>query len=244
MILLLIAVVVGLSAGLARARVGVHAPRARLRHVWLLGAGAVLHAASAIVDGDAATTALGFALLTLVSFTIVNPTVTGIAVIGLGLFVNLTSLVVNNGVPVRPEALVAAGAVERDELATFELRPPRHLESQADRFAALGEVLPIGFARQVVSFGDLIVVVGVADAARELARRRSRRWSDDERAGYAALTTLASADHDWGTAPSGAPVSATQCSANPDVDTPAIIDLDREADAPASPDLVTASHSR
>lgn len=244
MILLLIAVVVGLIAGSARPRIGVHGPRVRLRHVWLIGAGAILQAASDLVGGESAATVLGLSLLALVSFAILNPHVTGIAVVGVGLFVNLTSLVVNNGVPVRPEALVAAGVVERSEIPTLAVDPPRHLETGADRFAALGEVLPIGPTNDVVSFGDLIIVVGVADAARELARRRRRTWSEDERAGYAALNTLASVDHDWGAAPSGAAVSATQCSAYPESAAPAIIDLDKESEVATSPDLVAASQSK
>lgn len=244
MLLLLAALGGGLAAGWSRSRAGVHAPRIRIRHIWLVGAAAVLHAISSLAGDDAAVLALGAALGALLAFAIVNPHVTGLVVAGLGLLLNLASLVANNGVPVRPDALVAAGVVDREGLPTHELAGPRHLETGADRLAVLGEVLPIRPIGEVMSFGDLIVVVGLADAARELARRRRHRWADDRRAGYAALTTLASADQDWGTAPSGAPVSATQCSANPEREAPATIDLDKEAAASASPDLVAANHSR
>ena len=244
MVLLLIAGGAGLLTGWARPRAGVHTRRIRVQHIWLVGAGAVLHGGSSFVDGDVATVVLACALLSLLAFAIVNPGVTGIAVIGLGLLLNLVSLVANSGVPVRPDALVSAGVVEQGELATLALDAPQHLETSADRLAVLGDVLPVPAARIVVSFGDLIIVAGVADAARELARRRRRRWAEDERAGYVALTTLASVDHDWGTAPSGAPESGTQCSAYPDIDAPATIDLDKEAAVDASPDLVAANHNR
>lgn len=244
MLLLLFALGVGLVAGWSRARAGVHARGIQVRHIWLVGAAAVLHATSSLATGDAAVLALGAAIGALLAFAIANPHVTGLVVAGVGLLLNLASLVLNNGVPVRPDALVAAGMVEREGLATYELEGPRHIETGADRVPVLGEVLPMGLIGEVMSFGDLIVVVGVADAARELARRRRHRWADDRRAGYAALTTLASADQDWGTAPSGAAVSATQCSAYPEREAPMTIDLDKEAAASGSADLVAANHSR
>jgi hypothetical protein len=243
-VLLLIAAGAGFAAGLARPRAGVHARRLTVRHVWLVGAGAVLHGASSFVDGDGAVVVLAGSLLALLAFALVNPQVTGIAVIGLGLLVNLVALVLNTGVPIRPEAMVSAGVIDRADAAAEHIDGARHVEASSDRLAVLGDVLPIRPARAVVSFGDLIIVAGVADAAREVARRRRRRWDDDERAGYVALTTLASVDHDWGTAPSGAPESGTQCSAYPEVEAPVTIDLDKEAAVDASPDLVAADQSR
>jgi hypothetical protein len=243
-ILLLIAVAGGLLAGWAQPAAGARTARPHLRHVWLVALGALLNAGAAVTDGDAAVLVAAASLAVLAAFAAANPTVTGIAVVGLGLLLNLAALVLNDGTPVRPGALVRAGVVERHELATFELDASEHLETDADRFAVLGEVLPVPVTNDVVSFGDLIIVVGVADATRELARRRRRRWSSDQRAGYVALTTLASVDHDWGTAPSGAAVSATQCSANPDDDAPEVMDLDKEAAVESSPDLVAASHSK
>src|SRR3546814_13546958 len=82
--------------------------------------------------------------------------------------------------PVRPAALVEAGLATEDELPTLTVDPPRHLETSADRFAVLGDVLPLAPLNEVVSFGDLIVVAGAADAVRELARRRRQRWNDRE----------------------------------------------------------------
>lgn len=244
MVLLLVALGAGLLAGRLRAPAGAHALRMQLRWLWLLGAGAVLGAVAASTNGDAAVLAQASSLVVLLAFVLANPQVTGIAVIGVGLLLNLTALVLNGGMPVRGDALVAAGAADRQDLPTLELRGPRHLEHPGDTVPVLGDVLPVGIAREAMSFGDLIVVVGLADATRDLARRRQRRWDDNERAGYAALTTLASVDHDWGTAPSGAPVSATQCSANPERDAPVTIDLAKEAAAASSPDLVAANHTR
>src|SRR3546814_18871704 len=88
------------------------------------------------------------------------------------------------GMPVRPAALVEAGLATDDELPTLTVDPPRHLETSADRFAVLGDVLPLAPLNEVVSFGDLIVVAGAADAVRALARRRRPRGNDREVASY------------------------------------------------------------
>ena len=108
----------------------------------------------------------------------------------------------------------------------------------------LGDVLPVPFAHEVISFGDLIVVFGAADAVRELSRRRAR-----SRAAAPAQrpTRMAKArvDQVWGTAPSGAPVSASQYSANPERSTPGEHrPHERRARRRPRPELVAASHSR
>ena len=98
----------------------------------------------------------------------------------------------------------------------------------------LGDVLPLPLAHEVVSFGDLIVVFGVADAVRELSRRRARREPRGRRDG---LRRLGAPRRRRAPTRSGAPrraarpVSAAQYSANPDVTAPVTIDLDRDAAA-------------
>jgi len=242
--LLLVAVAGGVLAGLLRPPVGPRTTRIRLDRLWLLAAGAALQAVGTLVSGDLSTLATGASLVALIAFAASNPHLTGLAVIGIGLLANLAALVGNNGMPVRPEALVAADVVEAVELPTLSLDPPRHLERDSDRFAWLGDTIPVPIAHEVVSFGDLIVVAGFTDAVRDLARRRRRAWTEGDRASYLALATLASADQVCGTAPSGAPESGSQCSAKPERSAPATIDLDREAAEPASPPLVAAHHNR
>ena len=57
-VLLAIAVVVGLAIGLSRPPVGAHAVRPRVERIPLLAFGAVLNAASALLDGSASTLCL------------------------------------------------------------------------------------------------------------------------------------------------------------------------------------------
>lgn len=197
-----------------------------------------------MLSGTAATMTVAASLAVLVAVAMANRHITGVAVVGVGLLLNLFSVAVNEGMPVRPGALVRAGVVAEEDLAGTTVDAPRHLETYRDSLGVLGDVLPIPMAREVVSFGDLIVVVGAADAVRELSRRRARRWTAAERTDYLARTTDASAVHVWGTAPNARPESGSQYSANPDADAPATIDLDSDRDVDRSPDLVSASHSR
>lgn len=215
-----------------------------MEQIPLLGLGAALNAASTMLGGAAATMTVAASLAVLIAVAMANRHITGVAVVGVGLLLNLFSVAVNEGMPVRPGALVRAGVIAEEDLASTTVDAPRHLETYRDSLGVLGDVLPIPLAREVLSFGDLIVVVGAADAVRELSRRRGRRWTAAERAAYLARTTDASVVHVWGTAPSAPPVSGSQYSANPDADAPATIDLDSDRDVDRSPDLVSASHSR
>lgn len=242
--MLVLAVVVGLAAGWVRPPLGARGLRLPIVRLPLLVAGAVGTAAAQMVGHDAGTLVLGLSLAVLAAFAASNTHVTGVAVVGLGLVLNLAAVVLNDGMPVRPGALVAAGVVERSDLPTLELAGPRHLETPRDRVPVLGDVLPVPLAREVLSFGDLVILVGTADAVRDLARRRRRRWSRVDRVDYESAMTQLRVVHDWGTAPSGAPVSGSQYSAKPDVEAPATIDLTSDDPAAGARPLVQASHSR
>ncbi len=246
MVLLVIALGGGLAAGLLRRPIGGHSARSHLRHPELLAAGAVLLVASGPLEGDAAVLAYCFSMAAVACFAGINRHSTGLLVLGVGVVLNLVGLVLNNGLPVRPEALVRADRVEAEELATFEPDAPRHLETDADSLPWLGAIVPVGFAGQVVSFGDLIALVGLVDATRDLARRRSRapRHLDLGDDGYWEAIGDASADQDWGDAPSGVAVSGSQYSANPDRPTAETMEFWREAEAERSLTRFAARHDR
>jgi hypothetical protein len=245
-VLLAIAVVVGLVLGRSRPRAGAHSVRPHVEQIPLLAFGALLNATSVLLEGSAATLCLALSLAVLIAVAMANRHITGIAVIGLGLLLNLVAVAVNAGMPVRAGALVEAGVIDADEVATVELSGPRHLESSSDALGVLGDVLPIPLANEVLSFGDLIIVVGAGDAVRELSRRGARRETAAEPATYAgrSSTRTARVDQVWGTAPRARPVSAAQYSANPEATTPASIDLDREAAAVRAYTELVASQSR
>jgi len=150
---------------------------------------------------------------------------------------------VNGGMPVRVSAMEAAGLVEPG--APVEVSDPRHLETTNDPVPVLGDVLPVPFAQEVISFGDLIVLVGAADAVRELSRRRARVPAQAAAPSYLARHIRSTRlDQVCGTAPSGAPVSATQYSAYPERSTPLTIDLTSAEPTSSEPELVAATHSR
>jgi Family of unknown function (DUF5317) len=213
--------------------------RPRVVQIGLLAVGAGLNALSVVFDGTAALVALVLSLAVLIAVAVANRHITGVAVVGVGLLCNLAAVAVNGGMPVRPSALVAAGVVADGEPISVE--EPRHLETADDPLPVLGDVLPVPLTNEVLSFGDLIVIVGVADAVRELSRRRARPAGVPAPQGLLA-TARASVDQVWGAAPSGAPVSGTQCSAYPDRAAPATIDL--ASAERASSELVAASQSR
>jgi hypothetical protein len=173
-VLLVLAAAGGLVAGRARRPIGGHGAVPHLRQMRLLVAGCALALVAAMVHGDVSVLADALAIASIAVFCGVNRNITGIAVIGAGLVLNLAAVVLDNGMPVRPKALVAADVVDADEVAHHHIRDPRHLETDNDRFGWLGAVVPVPGLRQVISFGDLIVLVGLVDACRDLGRRRSR----------------------------------------------------------------------
>ena len=162
MVVALLAVVVGVLAG--------YATGGRLRHLsghrmemWpLLVIGVVLQAFAP--NG----VVLVAALLCLLAWCLANVHLVGMAVVAVGLALNALVIVVNGAMPVRPAALARA-----DVDAAVE--GTRRLEEPGDRLTFLGDVLPVRPLHMAVSFGDLIVAVGAADAVVHLMRRRRAR---------------------------------------------------------------------
>src|SRR5690606_37241575 len=111
----------------------------------------------------------------LFAFALRNVRTAGMSVLAIGVLANLVPTFVNNGLPVRPEALVVAGIVEPDELDRVEQRGARRLEEPTQQLRFLGDVIPLPETSQVLSFGDLIVLVGLADVTANLTRMRRRR---------------------------------------------------------------------
>lgn len=243
-VLLVVAVLGGLAAGRLWRPIGARGVRLHVRRLALLAVGAFGTAAAQLLDGDAATLALAGSLAVLLAFVAANAHITGVLVIGCGLVLNLAAVVLNNGMPVRGGALVAADVVERSELATTSFGGARHLETSSDRLAVLGDVLPIRLAREVLSFGDLMVVAGACDAVRELTRRRRPAWAAARRQDYRSTMTQLRAVQHWGTAPSGDPDSGSQCSAKPDLTAPDTIDLTSASAIRRSRPLVAATHNK
>jgi hypothetical protein len=158
----LVAAVVGVLLGFASG--------GRLRHLgehplqlWpllLVGVGLHVVAPNGVV--------LVAALVCLLAWCLANLQLVGMAVVAVGLALNVAVIAANGAMPVRPAALARAH-VDAD------VDGPRRLQEPGDRLTVLGDALPVRPLRQVLSFGDLIVAIGTADVVVHLMRRRRAR---------------------------------------------------------------------
>jgi hypothetical protein len=182
----LVAVAVGLVAGLlAGGRFGNLATR-DFRGWALLPVGVVVQLVPDLVGAaeDAAFVFLAASYACLALFALLNLHVVGMAVVTVGLVLNLAPVLANEGMPVRAEAAVAARIIDWDEIGRIEFDPKHHLETPDDRFMVLADIIPVRPLREVLSFGDLVMAVGIADVLFRLlkpagARRRRARPRPD-----------------------------------------------------------------
>ena len=150
---------------------------ADLRGVSFLAVGAAIQVVGVLfVSGGAGIALLVLSYGFIGAFTAVNLHRSGMGVVLVGLAMNALVIGINGGMPVRSEAIVAAGIAEHDEIDDLEIGGKRHLEDEDDTLTFLGDIIPvpIPFAKlsQVISFGDLVLVVGVADVIANLMRPR------------------------------------------------------------------------
>jgi hypothetical protein len=111
---------------------------------------------------------VSYALLT--AFALRNLRLVGMPVVLLGLVLNVAVIGVNGGMPVRAEALRAAGHLTDAEIAALDFGAKRHLEDGGDRLTILGDVIPVRPTREVLSFGDIVLAFGIADVLFRLLR--------------------------------------------------------------------------
>jgi hypothetical protein len=159
----------GLAAGGRMGALGaVH-----LRWWGALAAGVALQVLAGPVGlgGGPGTTAVTLSYLCLLVFALANRSLAGMPVVCVGLALNATVILVNGGMPVRPEAVAAVG-LDPDQLDAADLGAKRHLEGPDDRLTFLGDVLPLRPLREVVSVGDVVLAAGVAGVLFRLLRPR------------------------------------------------------------------------
>jgi hypothetical protein len=166
-----VAIVAGVVIGLVRGARFENLGDASFR-VWpLLIVGVVVQGAASFTgDGAVAVILLSYVLLLL--FTALNLQHAGMGVVLVGIAMNVAVIGVNGGMPVRDDAIVAAGIVEREEVPSLDFGSKRHLETDDDRLTVLGDIVPVPVAEEVLSFGDLAMAVGVASVLANLLRRR------------------------------------------------------------------------
>jgi hypothetical protein len=166
---------VGLAFGFFRRGRLASIARTRIRHPELL---AVAIGASLFVDYTESGPSAAIAVLGLMgglAFAVVNLHLAGMTVIAVGIALNLIPIALNGAMPVRPEALVEAEMVTRDELPRVSLNGARELSDDSTRLAFLGDTFPVRWTNQVVSIGDLVMMVGLADVVANMMIRRRRR---------------------------------------------------------------------
>ena len=158
--------------------------RRSLELVWLLALSALLQVAAETLDVSE-TVGLALVLVSyvgLAAFAVANIKLVGMPVVLVGLLCNLVVITVNGGMPVREDAILASRAAAADEMDTLEFGAKRHLEDGDDVLTFLGDIVPVRPTNEVLSFGDLILAVGIADVLFRLLKPvelRGRREEDD-----------------------------------------------------------------
>lgn len=172
---LLLAVGAGLLFGFLRRGRLTSIARTRIRHPEFL---AVTIGCSLFIDladfGPAGLIAL-VGLIGGLAFAMVNGHLIGMWIIAIGIAANLLPVAVNGAMPVRPEALVEAEMVTAEELPRTSLTGARELADDETFLAFLGDTFPVRWTKQVVSVGDLIMMVGLTDLVTNLMLQRRRR---------------------------------------------------------------------
>jgi hypothetical protein len=169
MILGLAGVAIGLVLALVRGGRPRHVMGWRLH--WplpMLAAVAVLTASRLGFTGEAGVLVAG-ALGLLAVALLANLHLPGTGVVAVGVLANLVPVLLVGATPVEVRALQVVGA-PADRLA-----PTQVLADEATPMVVLASRIPVPVAGVVVSFGDLVVMVGLAAVARSLVRSAPRR---------------------------------------------------------------------
>jgi hypothetical protein len=115
----------------------------------------------------------------LIAFGIANWRFTGMWLIVVGFGLNFFCIALNHGMPVSRTAIGSLGFDDRH----FDVK--HHLERPSDRLVILGDIIPVPKpVNEALSFGDMIMTVGVADLLFNLMQppRRARRARNRRRA--------------------------------------------------------------
>jgi hypothetical protein len=185
---LVVAILVGAGIGLATGGRIANLGRARLHALGLLIVGTVAQAAVlgqvVPVHGSVALVVLLGAYLCLAGFGVANLGRGGMGVILTGIALNAIPIAVNGGMPVEANAIVRARIAKPAELPLLDFGAKRHLAGGNDHLRILDDRFPDWITHHAVSFGDLVIGVGVGAVAYGMVhpatgrRRRKPRRPD------------------------------------------------------------------
>ena len=165
-----VAIVAGIAIGYLRGGRLKTLAEAHVHWWYVLVAAIALQVAAILTDGDAGVWMLLASFALIIAFTARNLTRAGMGVVLVGVAANALVIAVNSGMPVREEAVIRSGLADEDEIDDFEFNSKWHLETEDDQLTFLADIIPVPGAREVLSFGDLIMAVGVADVIVHLMR--------------------------------------------------------------------------
>ena len=127
---------------------------------------------------------------------------TGMVVLLIGMLMNLTPMIANLAVPVSEQALVSVGEVDAD--GSPLISGTRESTATATSFTFFGDVVPVPILNVVVSLGDLVIAVALADIAMHTMLREKNRRKDDDAVSFED-SPKAAAEIDLREAPPAAP---------------------------------------
>lgn len=176
MVYIPIALAIGVLAGLLRGGSIKNLAHASFRWPAFLAIGCILQVAGIVPAlEDLAAALLVASYVSLLLFAGANVAIAGMAVVAVGIALNAFVIAVNGGMPVKAEAIVAAGLADNvAEAKRLEFRGKRHLATDEDRFVVLGDVIPVPVGNgSVLSYGDLVLALGAAVVLDALVRKRT-----------------------------------------------------------------------
>jgi len=179
---LAVAIGVGALVGLATGGRLANLAGVRLSALGLLVAGTVGQALIldrvVVLHGWGAVAVLLAAYAALAGFAIANLGLGGMGVILAGIALNAVPIAVNGGMPVEAHAIAQARIATAAELPLLDFGAKRHLAGSSDHLRILDDRFPDWITHHVLSFGDLVIAVGVgavvADLLRPAPGRRAR----------------------------------------------------------------------
>ena len=179
MLLTAVAIVVGAVLGLLRGGSLKAVLKSPLRGWPVLIAGMALHTMAEQWAIPARLSVLVIGSFLLVVSALLNVHLKGAVISGIGVSLNLAAVVANGHVPIRFDALVAAGEIGPDiSQERVVLSGLWQLEGPETNLRQLGDIVPISALEDVVSFGDLILIAGLTVLTMNLVRDRRRMGPD------------------------------------------------------------------
>ena len=166
----IVAVAVGLVLGLISGGRPRYLADKRIAGWPLLVAGLALQASVNRLPDGLGLAALIASYAALLLFGLANLRLVGMPLVLVGLVLNTFTITLNGGMSVRRSAVLAARAAPADKLDHLHVIGKHHLARPSDKLTILSDVIPVRPLREVLSFGDIIMSVGVADVLANLLR--------------------------------------------------------------------------